>query len=296
MCGLPNHHGIAPPVRLNVPVGPSGPGLFCMFSSTMCGYLLMPVAFLRSRKRVARVNTVLGSIPIPIAGKSDYSPTWIHTSDRIFPGKPLPFPCHPDRSEAQWRDLRFPGSRSSGRAPPSSPQLPRNQTPFHVREIAERAGVGLGTVYCHFPQRSDLIVAAFKSQMDACADAASVIASKYEPGEALARWMQRYVDFIATKRGLAAALHSGDPAYRALPGYFDKRLRPALRTLLDAAVRAKVVRPAMEADNLLRAAATLCHGAHGEEPAYARKMVELLVDGLRYGAGMLIETPGKRRR
>jgi AcrR family transcriptional regulator len=165
-----------------------------------------------------------------------------------------------------------------------------------VREIAERAGVGLGTVYRHFPQRSDLIVAVFRNQMDACADAASVIASKYEPGEALARWMQRYVDFIGTKRGLAAALHSGDPAYSALPGYFDKRLRPALRTLLDAAVRAKVVRPAVEADDLLRAVATLCHGAHGEEPAYARKMVELLVSGLRYGAGVRIDTPGKRRR
>jgi AcrR family transcriptional regulator len=165
-----------------------------------------------------------------------------------------------------------------------------------VREIAERAGVGLGTVYRHFPQRSDLIVAVFRNQMDACADAASVIASKYEPGEALARWMQRYVDFIGTKRGLAAALHSGDPAYSALPGYFDKRLRPALRTLLDAAVRAKVVRPAVEADDLLRAVATLCHGAHGEEPAYARKMVELLVSGLRYGAGVRIDTPGKRGR
>ena len=153
-----------------------------------------------------------------------------------------------------------------------------------VREIAERAGVGLGTVYRHFPQRSDLIVAVFKNQMDACADAASVMASKYEPGEALARWMQRYVDFIGTKRGLAAALHSGDPAYSALPGYFDKRLRPALKILLDAAVAARVVRPGIEADDLLRAVATLCHGLHGQEPVYARRMVELLVDGLRYGA------------
>jgi AcrR family transcriptional regulator len=165
-----------------------------------------------------------------------------------------------------------------------------------VREIAEAAGVGLGTVYRHFPQRSDLIVAVFRSRMDACADAASVIASKYEPGEALARWMQRYVDFIGTKRGLAAALHSGDPAYSALPGYFDKRLRPALEGLLDAAVRAGVVRPSIEADDLLRAVATLCHGAHGKEPAYARKMVGLLVDGLRYGAGTRIDAPGKRRR
>ena len=160
-----------------------------------------------------------------------------------------------------------------------------------VREIAERAGVGLGTVYRHFPQRSHLIVAVFQSQVDACAEAVTVLASKYEPGEALARWMQRFVDFIATKRGLAAALHSGDPAYNALPVYFNKRLLPALKTLLEAAVTAKAVRPDIEADELLRAVATLCHGHHGEEPVYARRMVQLLVDGLRYGAGTLNNMP-----
>ncbi len=152
-----------------------------------------------------------------------------------------------------------------------------------VREIAERAGVGLGTVYRHFPQRSDLIVAVFQTQVDACADAASVLAAKYGPGDALARWMQRFVDFIATKRGLAGALHSGDSAYRALPAYFNKRLLPALKTLLDAAVAAGAVRPGIEAKDLLRAVATLCHGPHDEEPVYARRMVELLADGLRYG-------------
>ena len=103
--------------------------------------------------------------------------------------------------------------------------------------------------------------------------------------------MQRYVDFIATKRGLAAALHSGDPAYIALPGYFNKRLQPALKTLLDAALAAKVVRPGIEAEDLLRAVATLCRGCHDEEPVYARRMVELLVDGLRYGASARIDKP-----
>jgi AcrR family transcriptional regulator len=163
-----------------------------------------------------------------------------------------------------------------------------------VREIAKRAGVGLGTVYRHFPHRSNLIVAVFQSRVDACADAASVLASKYEPGEALARWMQRFVDFIATKRGLAAALHSGDPAYSALPGYFNKRLLPALKTLLDTAVSAGVVRPGIEAEDLLRAVATLCHGLHGAEPVYARRMVALLVDGLRYGASTPIDPPKTR--
>lgn len=154
-----------------------------------------------------------------------------------------------------------------------------------VREIAERAGVGLGTVYRHFPQRSDLIVAVFKTQVDACGEAASVLARNYEPGEALARWMQRYVDFITTKRGLAKALHSGDPAYTALPIYFSERLQPALQRLLDAAVQAKVMRAGIEADDLLRAVATLCQGPLDQEPVYARRMVELLVDGLRYRAG-----------
>jgi AcrR family transcriptional regulator len=153
-----------------------------------------------------------------------------------------------------------------------------------VREIAEKAGVGLGTVYRHFPQRSDLIVAVFQTQVDACADAAFEIAEKYEPGEALARWMQRYVDFFATKRGLAAALHSGDPAYTALPVYFRKRLLPALKALLDSAVAAGIVRPGIDAGDLLMAVGNLCRGVHGEEPVYARRMVELLVDGLRYGA------------
>jgi AcrR family transcriptional regulator len=153
-----------------------------------------------------------------------------------------------------------------------------------VREIAERAGVGLGTVYRHFPQRSDLIKAVFQSRVDACADAAPELASQYEPGDALARWMQRYVDFIATKRGLAAALHSGDPAYSALPRLFNTRLLPALKTLLDAAVAAGAVRSGVDAEELLHAVANLCRVSHEKEPAYARRMVALLVDGLRYGA------------
>ena len=153
-----------------------------------------------------------------------------------------------------------------------------------VREIAERAGVGLGTVYRHFPKRSDLIVAVFQTQVDACADAASELARKFEPGEALSRWMQRYVDFIGTKRGLATALHSGDSAYAALPLYFSERLEPALGALLADAVVAGVVREGIDAKDLLRAVATLCRGPHDEEPVYARKMVSLLVDGLRYGA------------
>ena len=159
-----------------------------------------------------------------------------------------------------------------------------------VREIAIKAGVGVGTVYRHFPQRADLVAAVFRHEVDACADAAPVLAAKHGPGEALARWMQRYAAFIATKRGLAAALHSGNPAFDTLPAYFEKRLRPALRTLLEAAVAAGEVRADVEPDELLSAVASLCMPAHNEKPAHARRMVALLVDGLRYGAISSVNT------
>ena len=152
-----------------------------------------------------------------------------------------------------------------------------------VREIAEKAGVGVGTVYRHFPQRSDLIAAVFRREIDACADAASLLAAEHEPFDALARWMNRYVDFVAAKRGLAAALHSGDPAYEALPLYFDQRLRPALQGLFATASAAGAIRTGAKPNELLRAVAGLCTTAHDVGPDYARSMVGLLMDGLRYG-------------
>jgi hypothetical protein len=56
-----------------------------------------------------------------------------------------------------------------------------------------------------------------------------------------------------------------------------------LEGLIDAAVVAKAVRPGIDANDLLRTVASLCHGPNGEEPAYACGMVDLLIDGLRYG-------------
>ena len=152
-----------------------------------------------------------------------------------------------------------------------------------VRDIAQRAGVGLGTLYRHFPHRSDLIAAVFRREIDACADAATGLLATHGPFEALARWMQDYAAFVATKRGLAKVLHSGDPAFDALPGYFDQRLRPALRTLLETAAASGEVRADVDADELLVAVASLCMSDHNAAPGRAERMVALLVDGLRHG-------------
>jgi AcrR family transcriptional regulator len=159
-----------------------------------------------------------------------------------------------------------------------------------AKEIADLAGVGVGTLYRHFPQRSDLVKAVFQRGVDACADAAPALLAAYPPGAALACWLRRYTEFVSAKRGLAAALHSGDPAYAALPGYFSQRLEPALATLLEAATASGEIRGDISAKYLLHAVATLCMPMAGEGVAYSQRMVGLLIDGLRYGA----ETSGPR--
>lgn len=149
-----------------------------------------------------------------------------------------------------------------------------------VREIAARAGVGVATVYRHFPQRSDLVAAVFKREIDACAAAAVVLAHEHEPDVALTKWLRRYTSFVATKRGLAAALHSGDPVFDALPAYFAQHLMPALQSLLDAAVSSGHIRDDVDPSELLYGVASLS-GISGDRGG---RMVDLLIDGLRYGA------------
>ena len=150
-----------------------------------------------------------------------------------------------------------------------------------VRDIADRAGLGIGTVYRHFPQRADLIAAVFRQEIEACADAADALAVEHPPFKALALWMQRFVEFAATKRGLAQALHSGDPAFDALPARREQRLRPAFRKLFDAALQAGKIQNSVEADDFLNAAAALCMSVDEARPDQARCLVMLLVNGLR---------------
>ena len=85
--------------------------------------------------------------------------------------------------------------------------------------------------------------------------------------------------------------HSGAPAFDALPAYFKARLRPALRNLLEAAAAASEIRVDVEPDDLLRAVASLCTPDPDGGSVQARRMVALLVDGLRYGASPSPTTP-----
>jgi len=153
----------------------------------------------------------------------------------------------------------------------------------HVRTIAARAGVGTGTLYRHFPRRSDLIAAVFRREVEGCAAAADSLAESHEPGEALDLWVQRYTAFVATKHGLATALHSGEPGYAGLREYFEETVGPKLRMLLDNAERAGLIRAGVSEMDLIGAIANLCVPPPGtKDSSRARRMVDLLLDGLRY--------------
>lgn len=151
-----------------------------------------------------------------------------------------------------------------------------------IRTIAARAGVGVGTLYRHFPQRSDLIRAIIRRDVEAQVEAAASLAATHPPMAALELWMERLVDFVTTKRDLGPALHSGDPAYQSLPDFVFGQLVPALRSLLDAAADAGAIRDDADADDLLNAGLRLATPASEGDIARARRLLALLVDGLRH--------------
>jgi AcrR family transcriptional regulator len=151
-----------------------------------------------------------------------------------------------------------------------------------VHDIAARAGVGVGTIYRHFPTRADLIVAVYRHQVEACAEAGPVLlADSGTPHEALARWTGLFVDFLVTKHGLAEVLRSDDAAFQTLHAYFIDRLVPVCGLLLEAAAAAGEIRPGQDPYELLRGVGNLCVGAGGDPRYKPRHLVALLIAGLR---------------
>jgi AcrR family transcriptional regulator len=155
-----------------------------------------------------------------------------------------------------------------------------------VRDIAARAGVGVGTIYRHFPTRADLIVAVYRHQVEACAEAGpALLASSRTPHAALARWISLFVDFLVTKHGLAEALQSDRAAFQTLHAYFLDCLVPVCAQLLDAAAAAGQIRPGTDAFELMLGVGNLCIGADSTPRYDARRMVGLLIAGLRHEGG-----------
>jgi AcrR family transcriptional regulator len=151
-----------------------------------------------------------------------------------------------------------------------------------VRDIAARAGVGVGTIYRHFPTRADLIVAVYRHQVEACAEAGpSLLHQNSSALVALAKWIDLFVDFLVTKHGLAGALQSQSATFETLHAYFIDRLVPVCAQLLDAAAETGEIVHGVEAYQLMRGIGNLCIGADTDPDYDARRMVQLVIAGLR---------------
>ncbi|MFJ9950776.1 TetR/AcrR family transcriptional regulator [Kitasatospora sp. NPDC091207] len=150
-----------------------------------------------------------------------------------------------------------------------------------IRAIAARAGVGVGTIYRHFPARADLVVAVYRHQVEACAEAGPILlAAGDSPLTALRQWVDLFVDFLVTKHGLANTVQS-DSGFDALHSYFLDRLVPVCSQLLDAAVDAGEIRPGTEAYELMRGIGNLCIGRDSDPRYNPRRLIDLLLQGLR---------------
>jgi AcrR family transcriptional regulator len=151
-----------------------------------------------------------------------------------------------------------------------------------VRDIAARAGVGVGTDYRHYPTRAHLIVADYRHQFEACPEAGEAyLADAPSPYAALTRWIDTFVDLLVTKHGLAAALRPDSPQFDTLHAYFLDRLLPVCTRLLEAAAAAGEVRDDLQAYEVMRGIGNLCIGADSDPRYDARRVVGLFVAGLR---------------
>ena len=151
-----------------------------------------------------------------------------------------------------------------------------------IRDIAAKAGVGTATIYRHFPTRADLIIAVYRHQVEALAQAGpALLAASATPYDALRQWVSGFVDFLVTKQGLATALQSDDACFDPLHSYFLDRLVPVCTRLLEAAADSGEIRSDLDAIGLMRGVGGLCAGATSSHPYDARQLVEIFIAGLR---------------
>jgi AcrR family transcriptional regulator len=156
------------------------------------------------------------------------------------------------------------------------------QDPVALESIARDAGVGIGTLYRHFPSRAALVEAVYRSELNRLCRSADELLASQDPADALRAWMERYVDFVRTKRGMAEALREAVASGSITSSQTRAGLNGAIKTLLDAGAAAGTLRGDVPPDDVCSAMAgvALTAGApqHHEQ---ARRLLDLIMAGLR---------------
>lgn len=154
-----------------------------------------------------------------------------------------------------------------------------------IDTIAKAAGVGSATLYRHFPTREALVEAAYRNELARVCDSATQLLDDFPPDRAIRLWMDRFIDYLTTKQGMADALRAAvatgaDPFAETLD-----RLSTAITTLLHAGVEAGLLRsdvdPLDVGFSLSGVALVTSAPGHRER---AGRLLDLLLDGLRYGS------------
>jgi AcrR family transcriptional regulator len=155
-----------------------------------------------------------------------------------------------------------------------------------LEAVARHAGVGIGTLYRHFPTREALFEAVYRREVEQLSELADELKSEPEPVEALRRWLRSNVEFVATKKGMAAALTLAAHGMSELQAYSSDRLTKAIGALLDRAVAAGEIRADIGPADVLRALIGMCY--MNNQPGWQQSVLRLLdvfVDGLRVQPG-----------
>jgi AcrR family transcriptional regulator len=150
-----------------------------------------------------------------------------------------------------------------------------------LEAVARSAGVGIGTLYRHFPTREALFEAVYRREVQHLADLAEQLKHEAQPVDALRHWMRSNVKFVATKKGMSAALALAAHSSSELSAYSFDRLTKAVGALLDRAAAAGEIRADISPEDLLRALVGMCymHDQPGWQATVLR-LVEVFVDGL----------------
>lgn len=150
-----------------------------------------------------------------------------------------------------------------------------------LEAVARRAGVGIGTLYRHFPTREALSEAVYRREVEQLAELGARLAAELPPAEALRRWLHANVAFIATKKGMAAALALAAHSRSALTAYSFARLTETVRTLLQRAETAGLLRAPVTAEELVRALIGM--SMMNDQPDWQQstlRLLDIFLDGL----------------
>jgi AcrR family transcriptional regulator len=157
-------------------------------------------------------------------------------------------------------------------------------TDVSLNVIAKAAGVGIGTLYRHFPTREAILEAAYRNEVAQLCDIEELLRDR-PPDAALEDWMNRFVDYAVTKRGISGALRSLAASGSDIYDDTRRQILAAVTQLLKAGIAAGTIRPDADAEDVLRATGAIW--LIPDEPGWAdhaRRVLTLLMDGLRHGA------------